>query len=69
VTNNIVYIGLGSNIDQPYLQIKHAITALDELPDCRVTADSGYYRSRPMGPKDQPDYVNAVVRLETGLDA
>ncbi len=64
-----VYIGLGSNIEQPYLQIKNAVIALDELPDTRVVKDSGYYKSRPMGPKDQPDYVNAVVELETSLGA
>ena len=69
MTNKIAYIGLGSNIEQPYLQIKNAITALDGLPDTRVTADSGYYKSRPMGPEDQPDYVNAVVKIETALEA
>jgi len=67
VTNNIVYIGLGSNIEQPYLQIKNAITALAELPDTTVMEDSGYYKSTPMGPKDQPDFVNAVVKIETAL--
>ena len=69
MTTNTVYIGLGSNIEQPYLQIKNAITALDELPGTRVIKDSGYYKSQPMGPKDQPDYVNAVVELETALEA
>ena len=67
MTNNIVYIGLGSNIEQPYLQIKNAIIALAGSPDTRVIEDSGYYKSRPMGPKDQPDYVNAVVKIETAL--
>lgn len=64
-----VYIGLGSNIDQPCLQIKKAIAALNNLPDTKVITDSGYYKSRPMGPEDQPDYMNAVVELETALDA
>ncbi len=64
-----VYIGLGSNIEQPYLQIKNAIAALNNLPDTQVLADSGYYKSKPMGPEDQPDYVNAVVELKTALEA
>jgi len=64
-----IYIGLGSNIEQPYLQIKNAITALNNLPDTRVVNDSGYFKSRPMGPEDQPDYVNAVAELQTALDA
>lgn len=63
------YIGLGSNIEQPYLQIKNAIVALNNLLDTQVLADSGYYISKPMGPEDQPDYVNAVVEIETALDA
>jgi len=68
VKNSIVYIGLGSNIEQPDLQIKNAITALDELSAITVIRDSGYYKSKPMGPKDQPDYVNTVVEIETALE-
>ncbi|MCG6938840.1 MAG: 2-amino-4-hydroxy-6-hydroxymethyldihydropteridine diphosphokinase [Gammaproteobacteria bacterium] len=64
-----VYIGLGSNIEQPFLQIKQAILALESLPGTRVLADSGYYTSKPMGPEDQPDYVNAVIEIETVLEA
>ncbi len=66
---NTVYIGLGSNIEQPYQQIKAAIVALDALPETRVIKDSGYFKSRPMGPEDQPDYVNAVVEIETVINA
>lgn len=61
----IAYIGLGSNLEQPYQQIKNAIIALNNLAGTKVKTDSGYYKSRPMGPEDQPDYVNAVVELET----
>ena len=64
-----VYIGLGSNIEQPYVQIKNAITALSDMPDTEVLADSGYFKSKPMGPEDQPDYVNSVVEIETTLSA
>ena len=66
---NTVYIGLGSNIEQPRLQIKNAITALAELPGTMVINDSGYFKSKPMGPEDQPDYVNAVVEIETTMSA
>ena len=65
----IAYIGLGSNLDQPYQQIKKAIIALNNLAGTKVKTDSGYFKSRPMGPADQPDYVNAVVELETVLGA
>lgn len=63
------YIGLGSNIEQPYLQIKNAIQTLNELRKTTVLNDSGYFSSKPMGPEDQPDYVNAVVKIETSLTA
>ncbi len=62
------YIGLGSNLDQPRAQVEQAIAELDRLPRSRVRARSRLYGSRPLGPADQPDYVNAVVCLETGLD-
>jgi len=64
-----VYIGLGSNIDEPYLQIKNAIKALGDLVDTKVINYSGYFTSKPMGPDDQPDFVNAVVEIETILSA
>ena len=64
-----IYIGLGSNIENPDMQIKNAIEALNELPESKVLMNSGYYRSKPMGPKDQPDYVNAVVEIETTWSA
>ena len=64
-----IYIGLGSNIENPYLQIKNAIAALNKIPGTAVLMNSGYFKSKPMGPEDQPDYVNAVVEIETILIA
>ncbi len=64
-----VFIGLGSNIEQPELQLRKAIEALDALAGTKVLADSGYFTSKPMGPSDQPDYVNAAVEIETSLTA
>jgi len=69
VNSNLVYIGLGSNIEQPYRQIKNAINALSDLPETSVVKDSGYFKSKPMGPENQPDFVNAVVVIETKLVA
>ena len=69
-----VYIGIGSNLDDPALQIKKAISGLKTIPDCRYLNDSGLYLSKPlvaedMQAKDQPDYYNAVALLETELTA
>lgn len=61
------YIGLGSNLDRPVEQLRRALQALDRLPESRLVARSRFYRSRPMGPSGQPDYVNAVAKLDTAL--
>jgi len=63
----VVYIGLGSNLDRPLDQIKRAFDELQDIPDSRCLRRSPLYRSPPMGPRDQPDYVNAVAALETRL--
>jgi len=62
------YIGLGSNLDDPVAQVKHAIAALAELPQSQLLRQSRLYASPPLGPLDQPDYVNAVVELDTALE-
>ena len=61
------YVGLGSNLGDPLAQVQRAIDALDELPTTRLVAASGLYRNPPLGPKDQPDYVNGVAGLLTQL--
>ena len=63
------FVGLGSNLDQPERQIRQALLELDGLADSRLTGHSPLYGSSPVGPPGQPDYVNAVARLETSLDA
>ena len=62
-----VYVGLGSNLDQPLRQIHRAFDALACLPNSELSAASSCYRSRPMGDLPQPDYVNAVAALDTAL--
>lgn len=61
------YLGLGSNLDDPAAQVTRAIDAIAALPDSALRAVSSLYRNPPMGPQDQPDYVNAVVAIETRL--
>ncbi|WP_354624669.1 2-amino-4-hydroxy-6-hydroxymethyldihydropteridine diphosphokinase [Psychromonas sp. MME2] len=63
------YIGIGSNQATPILQIKQAIEALKALPNTELVTVSSLYSSTPMGPQDQPDYVNAVAHLNTQLSA
>ncbi len=61
------YIGVGSNLDDPVVQVRQGIDLLRSLPDTLVTLISSFYRSAPMGPQGQPDFINAVVALVTKL--
>lgn len=61
------YVGLGSNLDDPAGQLAKALDALAALPDTRLVAVSPRYRNPPLGPPDQPDYLNAVAGLLTRL--
>jgi len=63
------YVGVGSNLCGPEGQIERAIDALSRIPESELDARSSLYQSAPFGPVDQPDFVNAVVRLVTKLDA
>jgi len=63
------YIGLGSNLDDPVGQIETALHELHALPTTSCVKTSSLYHSQPMGPADQPDYINAVAELTTSLPA
>jgi 2-amino-4-hydroxy-6-hydroxymethyldihydropteridine diphosphokinase len=62
-----VYIGLGSNLADPLAQLRSALAALAALPQTSLAAQSSFYASDPLGPADQPRYVNAVAALDTDL--
>lgn len=62
-----VYIGLGSNLDEPRQQLEAALKALAQVPGTKVAVVSPLYASDPLGPPDQPRYVNAVAALDTDL--
>lgn len=67
------YIGLGSNLDDPPAQLRRACETIAALPETSLTAKSPFYRSRALvlpgdrAHAEQPDYVNAVVRVATCL--
>lgn len=63
------YIGLGSNLDNPELQLEKALAALRDIPDTSLVKYSSFYRSMPLGPSDQPDFINAVALLDSSLTA
>lgn len=61
------YIGLGSNLCDPQRQLQSALRAVAALADSRLVQVSSAYRSAAVGPGEQPDYLNAVLRLDTVL--
>ena len=61
------FIGIGSNLADPLQQVTSAIVELAQLQDCQWLGASSLYRSAPVGPAGQDDYINAVACLETTL--
>ncbi|MFK3712048.1 MULTISPECIES: 2-amino-4-hydroxy-6-hydroxymethyldihydropteridine diphosphokinase [Leclercia] len=65
----LAYIAIGSNLASPLEQVNAAVQALGDIPQSRVVALSSFYRTPPLGPQDQPDYLNAAIALDTALSA
>ncbi len=63
-----VAIGLGANLGDCRASLEFAITRFGAEPGCRLPARSRFVRSEPVGGPPQPDYLNAVVIIETALD-
>ena len=62
------FIGLGSNLNDPTHQISRAIQRVSDIEKLTLMQQSSLYKSAPMGPQDQDPYVNAVIRVNTGLN-
>ncbi|MBU6468072.1 MAG: 2-amino-4-hydroxy-6-hydroxymethyldihydropteridine diphosphokinase [Betaproteobacteria bacterium] len=62
-----VFIGLGSNLEEPEQQLKQAIHALANTKNCKLIHTSPFYLTKPVGYLNQPDFINAVVEIDTSL--
>ena len=67
--SNQAYVALGCNLGDRMSTLSSALKALRNHPDCNAVVCSSVYETAPMGPQDQPDYLNAVVGLQTTLSA
>jgi 2-amino-4-hydroxy-6-hydroxymethyldihydropteridine diphosphokinase len=65
----VALIGLGGNLGDAAPTLRHAFKDLDALANTRLLRASKLYRSRAWGRIDQPDFINAVAMIETGLGA
>ncbi len=63
----IAFIGLGSNLADPLLQVRQALTELESIFGTWVTARSSLYRTAPVGYLEQPDFINAAASVQTAL--
>jgi 2-amino-4-hydroxy-6-hydroxymethyldihydropteridine diphosphokinase len=64
----VAYIGLGANLGNPRRQLAEALTRLADAEEIEVVRVSSFYLNPPLGPPDQPWYVNAVAQVRTRLD-
>lgn len=65
----LAYVALGANLGSPIVTVNAAIGHLDGIPESRRLAGSSLYRTAPVGLRHQPDFINAVVAMETALTA
>ncbi len=62
------FVALGSNLDNPKVQVKQALVALSNLPDTRLIKQSSLYQTAPIDCiETAPDFINAVAEVETSL--
>jgi len=62
-----VFVALGANLGEPEQQVRQAMQSLDAVEGLTLLKCSSLYASSPMGPGDQPDYINAVCELACTL--
>jgi 2-amino-4-hydroxy-6-hydroxymethyldihydropteridine diphosphokinase len=62
------YISIGSNLSNPYQQVTQGLIELGLIEDTKVAGASSWYCSMPMGPKNQPSYINGVAKIVTRLN-
>ena len=65
---DVAFVALGSNLGDRDAYLARARAALSELPATRVLAASRIEETAPLGPADQPAYLNQMVALETELE-
>lgn len=68
MNDNIAFIGLGSNLDGPVTHVEQAIDQLANCAEIYLAKQSKLYQSQPVGPQDQPDFINAVIMIHTNLN-
>jgi 2-amino-4-hydroxy-6-hydroxymethyldihydropteridine diphosphokinase len=63
----VAFIGIGANLDDPVAQCREAVLRLGDVPGIQLLRRSSWYRTEPVGQKDQPWFINAVAEIRTVL--
>jgi 2-amino-4-hydroxy-6-hydroxymethyldihydropteridine diphosphokinase len=63
------YVGVGANLDDPLARVEESFASLRSVRETRLISQSLMYRTAPLGPQDQPEFINAAVGLLTRLSA
>jgi 2-amino-4-hydroxy-6-hydroxymethyldihydropteridine diphosphokinase len=74
---HVAFIGLGSNLgnerngifESPKQQLLNAIQSIDNQTTIHLISTSYFYQTEAIGPGDQPDYINAAIKIKTSLSA
>lgn len=69
MTENTVYVGIGSNLGQSEDIVASAIADLKNIPQITTVQSSSYYLTDPVGNVEQDQFINAVLKIKTTLDA
>lgn len=65
---HISYIGLGSNLDDRFSYLQKAVELIEQSSLCRIIKISSVYETKPFGIKDQGNFLNGVIAIETELE-
>lgn len=66
---SIAYVGLGSNLNDRTKNLNEATSIIEEASGIEILKRSRVYQTEPVGPKDQPDFLNAALEIETALSS
>ena len=65
---SIIFIALGSNLDSPKKQVKDGIFYISKINGVTLLKKSYLYETSPVGFLDQPNFINAVIKIESDLN-
>ena len=66
---NNIFIALGSNLANPRKQVENGILSIKKIDGVKLLGKSSLYETPPVGILDQPNFINAVIKIHSTLNA